>query len=348
MFSLFKKKCHQISVPQHAVSFEVKPGATVLEAALANGLALPHDCKVGTCGTCRYRLREGRVREIRPSALALSAQQLDAGYRLGCQSVPRSDLTIDLDELAPEPVFQRNRVDGIIVAATSLSHDIVQLSVRLKQPMPFVAGQYADLTVPAVDGARSYSFSSAPKGKPAEIVNFHIRRVPNGAFTGWLFSGERVGLEISVCGPQGNFHLREHDHAPILCVGGGSGLAPLLSILEEALWAGSVRPVTLLYGARTQKDLYCIAEIKELAAAWPAAFRYIPVLSAEPEDTDWHGARGFVSDHISGVADLSAHHAYLCGPPPMVDAAESALLNAGLPATAIHADRFYDRGLTAS
>ncbi len=347
MFSLFKKKSHRIAVPEHGISFEVNPGATVLEAALANGLRMPHDCKVGTCGTCRYRLQEGRVREIRPSALALSTQQLDAGYHLGCQSLPRSDLTIALDELAPEPVFHSNRIDGIIAAVTPLSHDIVQLSVNLKQPMSFVAGQYADLSVPAIDGARSYSFSSAPRGAPAQTVNFHIRRVPNGAFTGWLFEGERAGLEMSVCGPQGNFHLREDSHAPILCVGGGSGLAPLMSILDEALWAGSVRPVTLLYGARTQKDLYCVAEIKALAAAWPTTFQYIPVLSAEPEDTDWQGARGFVSDHIAGVADLAAYHAYLCGPPPMVDAAESALLSAGLSAAVIHADRFYDRGLPA-
>lgn len=145
---------------------------------------------------------------------------------------------------------------------------------------------------------------------PANRVDFHVRQIPDGQFTSWLFADNRVGVKVAVKGPNGTFHLHEDD-APILCVGGGSGLAPLPSILEEAAWASVERPVTLLYGARTREDLYCVEEINTLAAVWPNTFRYVPVLSAEPMDSDWQGARRFVSDHVSAIEELPAYHAYL-------------------------------------
>lgn len=338
---LRKKQARQVTISERDLAFSVPPGASLLEAMLANGIAMPHDCKVGTCGTCRYRLEEGKIGELSPSALSLTREDLEAGYRLACQTIPRSDLRIAVDRLHGQMAAIAH-YDAEIIATPNLSHDIIGLTLRLDRPITFTAGQHADLTAPGLIGARSYSFAFAPKGEAAGVVRFHVRKVPGGAFTEWLFAADRTGTKLQLSGPDGYFGLHDAD-ASILCIAGGSGLAPILSILEEAQWAGTTRPVTLLYGARTRKDLYCTAEIEALRKGWPDTFDFLPVLSAEPEDSAWAGARGLVSDYIDKVAGLAGRQAYLCGPPPMIDAAEAALLAAGLTSDAIKADRFYDR-----
>lgn len=129
----------------------------------------------------------------------------------------------------------------------------------------------------------------------------------------------------------------------MLCIAGGSGLAPIIAILQEELASGGSRPVILLYGARSQRHLYCLDEIARLKDAWPAQFSFVPTLSEEPQDSDWTGARGLVTSQLTEIPDLPQHEAYLCGPPAMVDAAEKLLLEAGLERDAISADRFVDR-----
>lgn len=336
-----KKEPLEITVSSHGLQFAVPSGKTLLEAALESGIGFPHDCKVGTCGSCRYRLDEGRISELNSSARALSGAAYQAGFRLGCQTLPRSNLSIWLPSLS-EPVAVAQAFDGRIARVAPLTGDIVELKLRLDRPISFVPGQYAELSVEAIQGARSYSFADARNCESTDEVSFHIRRVPGGVFTGWLFAGDRLGAPVKVQGPQGGFRLRDGD-APIICIGGGSGLAPLKCILEHARRAGCTRPVTLLYGARTQADLYCLSEIDEISGQWGAAFRFLPVLSSEPNDSDWRGARGLVADYASQAPDLADSQAYLCGPPPMVDAAEALLSQLGVATENIFADRFFDR-----
>jgi p-cymene monooxygenase electron transfer component len=166
--------------------------------------------------------------------------------------------------------------------------------------------------------------------------------VPGGAFTTWLFEGDRVGSTLTLRGPLGQFRLRQAD-GPIVCVAGGSGLAPIKCMLEKALLDQCVRPVTLFYGGREQRDLYGREAIAELAARWPAPFDYIPVLSSENAQSDWTGQRGLVADKLLGLPELAQSQIYLCGPPPMVDAADALARRAGVPAEAVFADRFFDR-----
>ncbi len=331
----------EIRVSSHGLQFEVPAGKTLLEAALESGIDFPHDCKVGTCGSCRYRLDEGKLSELDSSARALSGADYQAGFGLGCQTLPRSNLSIWLPSLS-EPVAAAQEFEGEIVRMTPLTGDIVELKLRLDRPISFVPGQYAELSVEGIQGARSYSFAAAKNCESTDEVSFHIRRVPGGAFTGWLFADDRLGVSVQVRGPQGGFRLRD-GASPIVCIGGGSGLAPLKCILEHANRAGCTRPVTLLYGARTQSDLYCLSEIDEMAGQWGAAFRFLPVLSSEPNDSDWQGARGLVADLASQAPELVNSQAYLCGPPPMVDAAETLLLRLGVAGENIFADRFFDR-----
>lgn len=341
-----KKPPLTVTVTSHDLQFEVVRGQTLLEAAQNAGVGFPHDCKVGTCGTCRYRLDAGKISELAPSAVSLTGDDLRAGWRLGCQSLPRSDLSIFLPALISEIGPPPSLFEGEIASVTPLTHDIAELRLKLNRPLLFVAGQYADLQVDGVEGARSYSFAASPAEGATDRPVFHVRKVPGGAFTEWLFGKSRVGTHLMLRGPMGQFRLRKGDN-PIVCVGGGSGLAPLKCILEQALRQDCARPVTLLYGARTQADLFCLDELAEIGRRWAGTFRFLPVLSAEPEGSDWRGARGLVADFLTRVDGLAEAQAYLCGPPPMVDAAEALLLQHGVATEAIFADRFFDRSRPA-
>lgn len=342
MISFFKKSGpHKVSIADTDQTIDASPDRTLLETLLGLGMDMPHDCKVGSCGTCRFRLIEGKVKELSPSALALEKEELDEGYRLACQAMPRSDLTIaaNMSGARVQPVESYSaRISGM----PRLCPDIIGLTLETDRPVVFAPGQYADLSVDAVDGARSYSFAFAPKAGSAQSLLFNIRHVPGGAFTDWLFSTDRVGETVCLSAPYGDFALRDSS-APMLCIAGGSGLAPIISILELQLEQGADRPVTLHYGARTQAHLYNLDVIARLKEAWNAPFEFVPVLSEESDDSDWEGERGLVVDLIDRVPGLSRHEAYLCGPPVMIDIAESRLLACGMDAGAISADRFLDR-----
>lgn len=340
---LFERKASfKVKETAFNLEFEVSRGRTVLESALGSGIAFPHQCKVGTCGTCRYRLDDGKIAELQSSATSLNREQLAAGWRLACQSIPKSDLTICLPAETALAVAGVEKFRGKIAALDVLTHDIFQVTVELDRPMRFEPGQYAELTTESGIGPRSYSFSSPADPAGTTRPTFFVRKVLGGSFTEWLFAANRVGEAIDLNGPFGSFRLVDAPD-PLVCIGGGSGLAPLKCILENGLRNGCERPVTLLFGGRTQADLLCLEEIDAIRRSWRSDFTFIPVLSMEPVDSDWTGRRGMVTAHLQDVTGVGNSHAYLCGPPAMVDAAESALLALGLRNEVIYADRFYDR-----
>jgi p-cymene monooxygenase electron transfer component len=337
-----KREVPVVEVASHGLKFEVPRGKTLLEAAQDAGIGYPCDCKVGTCGTCRFKLLDGKISELNSAAVCLSGEDFQDGWRLGCQSIPVTSLRIHLAGLVSEVGPPPSLFEGTVASVIPLTHDIVELRLQLNRPLTFIPGQYADLRIDGIGGARSYSFAEAPEQGSTDRPCFHVRRVPGGAFTTWLFEGDRVGFALTLRGPLGQFRLRQAD-GPIVCVAGGSGLAPIKCMLEMALLDQCVRPVTLLYGGREQRDLYCRHAIAELAASWLAPFDYIPVLSSEDAQSDWTGQRGLVADKLVSLPELGQSQIYLCGPPPMVDAAESIALRAGVPADAVFADRFFDR-----
>jgi len=330
----------QLQILPQGVIFDVESGQTLLQAALAKGFPYPHDCTVGTCATCKVRLKQGRVREATPFGYTLSKEELDAGYILSCQAFPRDELTVVELESPSEELPPAEKYSGSITAIEPLTHDILKVVVQTDRPVNYVAGQYANLFLPELDRARSYSFAAAPQRGGRSALTFFIRKVPGGTFTEALFSGRLGGEALEIQAPLGSFFLRGGD-APIVCVAGGSGLAPLLSILEHARNRRLRRKCTLLFGARTQADLYQLDALRSLGANWVEAFEFIPVLSHEPADSGWSGARGFVTDHITAEMTLGAQ-AYLCGPPAMVDAAITKLSGHGVPIEDIHYDKFTD------
>jgi len=201
--------------------------------------------------------------------------------------------------------------------------------------------------VPEIEKPRPYSLARAPTCENSGEHTFFIRLVPGGEFSNWLSGADRTGAAVEVTGPLGDFRLDGSD-LPIICVAGGSGMSAIHAILEEAAASGVARDCHFLYGARNQRDLYGRTYVDAIRKAWHAdhSFEYTEVLSDEGPDTDWSGPRGFVTDHLresvleKGVFDVASAHAFLCGPPPMVDAAVGVLSSAGMPAEAMHFDRF--------
>lgn len=332
---------------------------TVLQSALAQGLAFPHNCRVGGCGECKCRLVAGTVKELTDKSYLLSAEELRANFILACQSLPRSDLTVEVRlnpaALSHPLVATRARIERL----DPLTHDILRVALQLEQPLAYTAGQYAEVLVPRAAGgevgaSRSYSFAGAPgRDGASSRIEFFIRKVASGRFTQWLFDHAAPGDELDLRGPFGDFHLHAAGR-PLLCIAGGSGLAPIKAMLEQAHLEGHAsRDVTLIFGARTQADLYSRQALDAVAKAWTGRFDVVPALSAEPDDSAWTGVRGLVSEQLARMmpaAKLAAHDIYLCGPPGMIDACLDVLATCGTAADQIHFDKFLDSGhaVTAS
>ncbi len=312
----------------------VEPGETLLQAALRQGIDFPHSCRVGGCATCKCKLIHGRVKQLTHTEYILSDEDLDQGFILACQSIPRSDVGITVD-MGRDGA--RRKVTGRVIGQDRLTHDILRLRVQLDESLPYKAGQYALLSIASLPGeVRSYSF--ATRARPDAQAFFFVRKVPGGAFSGHVHEHDLVGRMLTVEGPFGDFWMRPAA-TPLILIAGGSGLAPVLALLEDGVTARVTRPVTLLFGARAQRDLYALDTISELARRWGNPFEFLPILSEESNDSSWQGARGWVTD---GIADdlQPDSHAYLCGPPRMIDAATEVLLARGLSRGQIHADRF--------
>ncbi|MDD3444612.1 MAG: fatty acid desaturase [Zavarzinia sp.] len=326
----------RITVNERAIT--AGPKETILQAALREGIDFPYSCRVGGCATCKCKLVEGEVRELTEKTYILSDEELDQGYILACQSVPKGNVTIALDAAAAVPRQSRR---GEVMAQARLTPDITHLTVKLDAPVAYRAGQFGDVTFDILpDATRSYSFATPPSGDGT--VEFFVRKVPGGSCSSLVNDRDLRGEMLTLEGPGGDFWLRPGAE-PLLLVAGGSGLAPILALLRGASEADRARPVTLYFGARTRQDLYAIDAIEALRASWKAPFRFVPVLSAGTEGDGWSGARGLVTDHLVEGLDTAAS-VYLCGPPAMIDKAETLLRERGVGARQIHADRFLTRG----
>lgn len=336
---LFSKKPESYTVKIQSTGDELQVGnkTTILQAALDQGLSYPHRCRVGSCTSCKTKLLDGKIKELTDTAYVLSMEDIQSGSILACQSIPKCDLTIDVElgEAAAE------EFTGTITRIDDLTHDILGITVALDRSIYYTAGQYADISFAELDRPRNYSFAARALPQGNREVRFHIRKVPGGQFTEWLFAKDRVGASLVLGGPFGEFQLKPA-RQPLLFIAGGSGMAPILSILESAGGDDLKRNATYLFGARTQADLYATEEIQNATRKWQGKFDFIPVLSHEPEGSDWSGRRGLVTDLIQEIPDLSDHHAYLCGPPGMIDSALEHLKAAGIQQESIHFDRFTD------
>jgi toluene monooxygenase electron transfer component len=322
-------------------SFEQHGGDTILRAALRSGHGIAYECNAGGCGSCRIQVIDGEVEHLWPNAPGLTDRDRRMGRLLACQTRARSDTTIKVrtsGEYVAGPVPTRHAAR--VVAIDPVTHDMRRFTLRTASSATFLPGQYVSVEVPGVGAPRNYSMSNLPNADGLwEIV---VRRVPGGAATGALFDTVQVGDELGIDGPYGLATLRTDADRDIVCVAGGSGLAPMLSIARGAAAAGMLgrHRLHFFYGARTPLDVCGERELDGLGV------EFHPVVStpASEHGQAWHGATGFVHEvACSTLADrLGSLEWYCAGPPPMTQALQTELiLQRDVPVSQIHFDRFF-------
>jgi naphthalene 1,2-dioxygenase ferredoxin reductase component len=326
-------------------------GETVLNALLAHEVGFAYSCQAGNCGTCRCELVSGDILELEYSPQALSAEERGRGIVLACRSQVWSDVVVR--RLAAEDfVMHPSRVMRCRVAwLDRLTHDILRIRLEIVTGGPFVfsPGQYARLEFPVAQGcARDYSMANRPDEC---LLEFHLRVMPGGSVSARVADGLRVGDMVKVSGPLGTSYVRLQHPGPMLCIAGGSGLAPIKSIIESALAAGFAHPIYLYFGARSERDVYLESGLAALQQRHPNFKAHI-VLSEPGAVPDANcllpRRRGMVTSAVAAdFSDLGGFKAYLAGPPPMVDAATEIARVRGVARRDIHADAFFPAATAA-
>jgi propane monooxygenase reductase component len=332
---------HTVRLEPVGVEFEVNEDETVLHGAFRQGLMLMHGCKEGQCSACKSFLLDGEVDLDRYSTFALPDFEEGEGWTLLCRAHAYSDLVVELinyDEEMLRSGLPVQDVTARVEAIDSLTHDIRRLVIRLGEPaeLEFHPGQYVDISIPGADGAhRSFSMANLPSEQGR--LEFMIKLYPDGRFSGLLGDGGiKQGDELEVKGPYGVFTLRDQSPRRLLFVGGGAGMAPILCLLRSLAERGIDRPAVYYYGARTEADLFHRDELAALEAELPD-FRFVPALS----EGEWDGETGLITDVVERCEDgFDAVDAYVCGPPPMVEAAQALLMAKGVPESRIYFDKF--------
>ncbi len=320
---------------------EVEEGQTILDASLRQGVWLPFACGHGTCGTCKVQVLEGDVDVGNASPFALMDMEREEGKVLACCAIPESDVVIEAD-IDVDPDFLGYPIEDFqatVIAIENLSPTIRGVTFELDHPIQFQAGQYINLTLPGVEGARAFSIANKPSENAT--VELHVRQVPGGAATGYIHEALQVGDTLEMSGPYGQFFVRKSASEDLIFIAGGSGLSSPQSMVLDLLEHGDARRVTLFQGARNLAELYN-RELFEGLAREHENFTYVPALDSPLEEDDWSGFKGYVHEaaiaHFDG--QFAGHKAYLCGPPPMIDAAITALMRGRLFERDIYMERF--------
>jgi propane monooxygenase reductase subunit len=320
---------HRVRLEPLGEEITCGPEETVLDAAFRQGYNLAHGCREGQCSACKCYLLEGEVALRRYSNFALSDAERSNGYSLMCRAMPEQDIVVELLHYDPDNYRLENAIrEGVatVESVTELTHDITGLTLAV-DGFAFLPGQYIDIRVPQGDGARrSFSIANLPGQGRVELM---IKRYPGGRFSGMLGDAIRAGSRLEFTGPYGAFHLRRSER-PILMIAGGSGMAPILSVLRQLAAEECERPVRFFYGARAERDLFATEVIEELGARLGDC-RFTPVTGR------------FVHEAVEEFlqrGELAEPDVYMCGPPPMLESAEEMLTGRGVDPQRIFQDRF--------
>jgi len=329
---------YTISTQPDGNTFTSSDDENILDAGLAAGLSLPYGCRHGACGACKARIVTGQVEQANEASSALTQEERDAGYVLLCQAHARSDVIMEVKTLKRTDEIEIRQLPGRVEQLERVADDVMIARIKLpaSEDFRFQAGQYVNFLLPNGQG-RSFSIANAPES--GGYLEFHIRRVPGGYLTGQIFEQWQPKEMIRFEGPLGSFHLNEASDRPIILLAGGTGFAPIKSLVEHMINAGIRRPMHLYWGAQKRAGLY----METLAFEWTRTlqkFTYVPVLSTEEEG--WSGRTGLVHHAVmEDFSDLSAYEVYACGSPAMVDAARRDFLShRGLAQEYFFADAF--------
>ncbi|WP_290057329.1 NADH:ubiquinone reductase (Na(+)-transporting) subunit F [Amycolatopsis solani] len=336
---------HRVRFEPVGIEIDVAEDTTILRAAAEQGVMLMHGCKEGQCAACKSFILDGDdVEHDRYSTFALPDYEKEEGFTLLCRAHAYEDLTIELlnyDEEMIQSGLPIQEATVEVVSNEHVTHDLRHLVVRLGEELKFFPGQYLDFAVPGTEETRSFSMAntSARDG----LLEFVIKIYPDGLFSRFLDTDVAVGDRLRVTGPFGVFTLRDNPGADLVFVGGGAGMAPILALLRSMAERGLDRKAVFYYGARRRHDLCFEAELRELEEKLPH-FRYVPALS-EPGDDGWDGETGLITDVLRRAGlDLKGADAYVCGPPPMVEAALELLPALGVADKRVFYDKFTTTG----
>jgi len=339
--------CTENSLKQYTVtlaasdrSFVVNEGESILSAALRQGVMLPYSCKNGTCGSCKGQVQSGEVHYPFHPPIALGRADLAENHALMCQAEPLEDLVIAVREIEAVRDIEVRKLPARVIEKTILSDNVVRLRLKLPmaQRLQFLAGQYVDALL---EGGRRRAFSIASCPSLEDEIELHIRHVEGGDFTGFVFDTLQVHDILRLEGPLGNFFVRNDEpDRPMIMMGGGTGFAPLKSMIENLLENGDRREIHLFWGVRSPADLY----MDELPASWARDHEHIHYRRALSEgggDRNPEHFNGLVHDAVLFKhPDLSGFDVYMSGPPAMIDAAKSGFLKHGLPPERMYYDSF--------
>jgi CDP-4-dehydro-6-deoxyglucose reductase/terephthalate 1,2-dioxygenase reductase component len=330
---------HRVAIADSEAAFDCSEGQSLLDAALRAGIELPYSCRKGVCGNCAGEVLQGEVAGVGGASMRNEACQ--PGQLLLCMCTPQSDVQIRPVSWHRIDPSARKRFTAKVFRNQQAAPDVSVLQLRLPagQRARFQAGQYLQLAVG--DGStRCYSMANAPH--ESDALTLHIRHVPGGAFSArvpQLQQGELLEIEL----PFGAVALDAADTRPIVFVAGGTGFAPVKSILDDMAKRRVERPITLIWGARRADGIYLRAAVAKWQRQWPD-FRFVPALSDEAAEAAGDAFTGRVDEALAAhCATLGGHVLYACGSPGMVaavrDMAEHRL---GLAAADFHADVFVD------
>jgi CDP-4-dehydro-6-deoxyglucose reductase len=321
-------------------SFQVRQGESVLAAALRQGVMLPYSCKNGTCGSCKGLLESGEVHYPFHPPMALERNDFADGYALLCQAEPVEDLVLEVREIEAVRDIQVRMLPARVVEKSLLSKNVVRLRLRLpaSQRLQFLAGQYVDMLL-AGGKRRAFSIASCPSLE--NEIELHIRHVEGGDFTGHVFTDLQERDILRFEGPLGNFFVRnDAPDRPMIMMGGGTGFAPLKSMIESLLDHGDRREIHLYWGARTAEELY----LDELPQRWSREHRHIhyrKALSESEDPADGSSFMGLVHEAVvADHPDLAGFDVYMSGPPAMIESAKKVFAEHGLPDDRLFYDSF--------
>jgi propane monooxygenase reductase subunit len=339
---------HLVRFEPVGVEIEVDEEQTILRGAAEQGIMLMHGCKEGQCAACKSFVLDGEdIEHDRYSTFALPDYEKEEGYTLLCRAHVYEDVTIELLNYDEEMIRSGLPIQqGVaeVVANDPVTHDMRHLVLKLIEPaeIKFFPGQYLDVTIPGTEEVRSFSMANTTS-RDGGLLEFVIKVYPDGQFSHFLDKKVHVGDRLDLTGPFGVFTLREGDN-DLVFVGGGAGMAPILSLLRHMAERGLERKATFFYGARGKKDLCFEEELRDLEQRLPD-FTYIPALSEASDEDDWDGETGLITDVVKRhVGDLTGTHAYVCGPPPMVEAAVPLLTQLGVEEKRVYYDKFTTTG----
>lgn len=330
---------YRVTLTATGNTFQVAADETIIEAALRQGIGLPYGCRNGACGSCKGHVVAGEIDYGVYQERNLTPTEKAAGKALFCVAKPRSDLTLDVKEIGGSGDVQIRTTPCRVEKVEKPAPDVAVLYLKLpaQERLQYRAGQYLDVLLK--DGKRrSYSMANAPHDDAH--LQLHVRAVPEGHFSQYVFTDMRDRAILRFEGPFGSFFLREDSDKPIIMMAGGTGFAPIKAMIEHAFFTHIDRDIVLYWGCRSLVDLY----MAKLAAQWAHEhpnFTFIPVLSEPKPDDNWQGRRGLVHQAIcDDFASLAGYQVYACGAPIMVESGQAAFAKQGLPDDEFFADSF--------